>query len=139
MHMENKKISHAGYHHTAIQVSDFDRSFRFYTEGLGCVPKAIWGEPGKQNALLYFCEGGMIELLSGGTGETPVSQGWVHLAIATDRPDEAYQAALDAGAKPRTPVFDTVIEAETPMPVRIGFVFGPDGEVLEFFQDKSEA
>ena len=46
------------------------------------------------------------------------------------------QKALKAGATVRTEPFDLVLGSEPPCPIRIAFVFGINGEVLEFFHER---
>ena len=134
--MENKVIQNAGFHHVALYASDFDRSLRFYTEGLGCNYVRGWGEGVNRAAMLDFGGGALIELFGKGSTEEQSNARFIHLAIATTDPDGAYQAAFAAGATSVDPPKDVVIQSETPMPVRIAFVKGPDGEILEFFWAK---
>ena len=134
--MENKVIQNAGFHHIALYASDFDRSLRFYTEGLGCNYVRGWGEGVNRAAMLDFGGGALIELFGKGTTEEQSNARFIHLAIATTDPDGAYRAALAAGATSVDPPKDVVIQSETPMPVRIAFVKGPDEEILEIFWAK---
>ncbi|MGI5893629.1 MAG: VOC family protein [Candidatus Merdivicinus sp.] len=134
--MENQKIKHAGFHHLALISSNFEKSLQFYIEGLGCTYVRGWGEGTKRIAMVDFGSGHMLEIFARGTGEEQQEPRFLHLAIATPDPDGAYETALKAGAEPVDPPKDVVIQSETPFPVRIAFVKGPDGEILEFFCDK---
>ena len=58
------------------------------------------------------------------------------LRVAQADIDAAYEAALAAGATSHIPPKDFVIQAETPLPVRLAFVRGLNGELLEFFHEK---
>lgn len=40
--MANEKIAGCGFHHVALQTSDFEKSLAFYTEGLGFQLRAKW-------------------------------------------------------------------------------------------------
>lgn len=137
--MENKVIQKAGFHHLALYAADFERTMKFYLEGLGCQYVRGWGEGQDKVAMIDFGGGNLLEVFAKGSAEEQQNARFMHLAIATTDPDSAYEAALGAGAEPLTPPKDTVIEAEEPMPVRLAFVKGPSGEILEFFYDKSQS
>ena len=131
--MENKVIKNGGFHHIALYASDFEKSMKFYVEGLGCRCVRTWGQGVGRAAMLDFGGGALIELFAKGTAEPQQNARFMHLAIATSDPDGAYEAALAAGAASMDPPKDFVIPSEEPFPVRIAFVTGPDGEILEFF------
>lgn len=137
----NSIVKGMGFHHIALKCKDLDRSMEFY-KSLGCTVKAAWGGGENRVAMVDIGDGGCIELFSGGVDEkteTPALRGeWFHLALASDDPDAAYATAIAAGATKRSAPFDTVIASEPPMPVRIAFVYGPDGEVIEFFHLRQE-
>ena len=133
--MANLKIPGAGSHHLAVSAADFDRSLQFYTEGLGMEPIAFWGEGDSRAALLDIGDGSHIELFAGGTADAQVNEKFMHFAIRTTDPDTAFANAIAAGAREKMPPTTLDIPADPPMPVRIAFVYGPDGEVLEFFRE----
>ena len=70
--MENTVIKNAGFHHIALYASDFDRSMKFYVEGLGCHYVRGWGEGENHIAMLDFGNGALIELFAKGTKEEQV-------------------------------------------------------------------
>jgi len=133
--MSNSKIENVGIHHIAVLSSDFDRSMEFYTEGLGFTQTAAWGEGDGRAAMLDIGNGVCVELFANGTKEAPANEKIVHLAFSTTDPDSAYKNALAAGAVSHMEPFDVTIPSEQPIPVRIAFVRGPDGELLEFFKE----
>ena len=96
--MENKVIQNAGFHHIALYASDFERSFKFYTEGLGFNYVRGWGEGLGRIVMLDFGGGALLELFAKGAPEEQQNAKFIHLAIATTDPDGAYAAALAAGA-----------------------------------------
>ena len=65
----NLKIRGGGLHHVAIEASDFDRSLRFYTEGLGFRNVLTFPEEGQTVAMLDTGDATYVELFSGGSGE----------------------------------------------------------------------
>ena len=134
--MSNEKIENIGIHHIAIAASDFDKSMKFYTEGLGFRQTAAWGEGNKRSALLDIGNGVCIELFANGTKDAQANEKIVHLAFSTTDPDSAYKNALAAGAAPHIEPKDVTISSEPPLPVRLAFVKGPDGELLEFFKER---
>ena len=125
-----------GTHHISLKTADFDASFRFYTEGLGLVTAFTRGEGDGRMAFLKLPDGSSLELFANGDGIEPAG-GWTHLAFEVDSADEAYAAAIQAGAVSRTEPKDIVIDGSpAAMPVKIAFVIGPDKEVIEFFELK---
>ena len=130
----NNKVPGAGSHHIALSSARFDESIRFYTEGLGMKPVAFWGEGEGRSALLDIGDGSHVEIFANGTSEASKTERFVHFAIRTSDPDAAFSNALAAGAREKMPPATLSIPAVPPMPVRIAFVFGPDDEVIEFFQ-----
>ena len=131
--MPNKKIPGAGSHHIAISSADFDKSVKFYIEGLGMTPVAFWGENENRAAMLDIGNGSHFEIFANGSSNEQQDAKFAHFAFATTNPDLAYENALAAGAVSHIEPKD-VIGVIPNMPIRIAFVKGPDGEVLEFFK-----
>jgi len=132
--MSNSKIPNIGIHHLALASADFDKSMKFYTEGLGFKTVASWGEGNGRAALLDIGNGSHFEIFANGTANSQQNERMVHFAFSTDDPDTAYNNAMAAGAVSHIEPKDVSIPATPPLPVRIAFVKGPDGEVLEFFK-----
>jgi glyoxylase I family protein len=133
---KNNAIGGGGFHHIAMTVSDFDKSVRFYTEALGFVKDIEWGENDKRAIMLDTGDGNYIELFAGGApGERP--KGVIeHFALRTANCAAAMKRATDAGAEITMNVTDINIPSNPETPVTIGFVKGPDGEIIEFFQER---
>jgi glyoxylase I family protein len=129
----NPRLRGGGLHHIAIEASDFDRSLRFYTQGLGFRDVLTFPEEGQTVAMLDAGDGTYVELFSGGSGEKP-NGSILHLALRTDDCDAATERARAAGGTITQEPTDTVLEGDPPVPVRYSFFEGPDGEQIELFQ-----
>ena len=134
--MANSKIPNIGIHHLALASANFDKSMKFYTEGLGFKTVASWGDGDGKAALLDIGNGSHFEIFANGSSEPQQNERMVHFAFSTDDPDTSYKNAIAAGAVSHMEPKDVDIPASPPLPVRIAFVKGPDGELLEFFKVK---
>lgn len=132
--MANKKIPNIGIHHLALAAADYDKSMKFYIEGLGFEKVAEWGEGAERACLLDIGNGSHFEIFGNGTANEEKDAKFVHFAFSTTNPDIAYENALAAGAASHMEPKTLDIPATPPLPVRIAFVKGPDGELLEFFK-----
>lgn len=122
------------YHHVAVKSVDYEKSFHFYTVGLGLKPVFERGEGDKRMAFLELPDGSSIELFAGGTGVEPAG-GWTHLSFLVDSADAAFEAALLGGGKPRHQPADGLLTGKpADMAIRTSFVDGPDNEIIEFLQ-----
>ena len=122
------------FHHVAVKSVDYDKSFHFYTVGLGLKCVFEKGEGDRRMAFLELPDGSSIELFAGGTGAEPVG-GWGHLAFLVDSADAAYDAAIQGGGTHRSGPNDGVLSGKpADMSIRTSFVYGPDKEIIEFFQ-----
>lgn len=125
-----------GFHHAALNAKDFAKTVDFYVNGLGFKMVRDWSTPEKSACMIDIGDGGLLEIFSGGDDEIYALEKWPHIAFSCDDPDAAYAAAIAAGAAPHIEPKDVTIQAEVPFPVRIAFVRGLNGELLEFFQEK---
>jgi glyoxylase I family protein len=129
----NLTLRGGGLHHVAVEASNFDRSLRFYTEGLGFREVLTFPEEGQTVAMLDAGDATYVELFSGGSGEKP-SGSILHLALRTGDCDEATERARDAGGTITQEPKDVVLEGDPPVPVRFSFCEGLDGEQIELFE-----
>jgi len=135
----NKIIPNMGIAHLALKASDFEKSLEFY-KALGMEPYIGWGEGEKRIQMLKFGKNGILELFAGGKkiendpGE--YAGKYIHFAYEVEDVKAAFDAAIAAGAKPK--VLPKVVPLEShpeKVSINIAFVYGPDGEELEFFKE----
>lgn len=125
----------SGFHHVALKAHDFDASVKFYTEGIGLTPAITWGEGDSRAVMLDAGNGNLLELFAGGSTDPKPEGVILHFALRTADCDAAFQRALAAGAQEHMKPQDVTIEGKPKaVPIRIAFVKGPDGELIEFFQ-----
>lgn len=133
----NKQIGGGGFHHVAIRAHDFEASVRFYTQALGFVEKIRWGEGDKRGIMLDVGDGNYLEVFAGGTKDPKPEGAILHFALRTVDTAAALDRARAAGAEVTLEPKDITIESSpTPTPIRIAFCKGPDGEIVEFFQNE---
>jgi glyoxylase I family protein len=120
-----------------LRAGDFEASVRFYTEALGMKEKIRWGEGDGRGILLDTGDGNYIEIFAGGTKGPKPEGAILHFAIRTDNTDAALERARQAGMEVTMEPKDVEIPS-TPhkTPIRIAFCKGPDGEMIEFFQNE---
>jgi len=132
--MPNEKIKNIGVHHLAISANDLEKSVEFYVNGLGFTQTMAWGEGNNRAVMLDIGNGSHFEIFANGNAEPASNEKIVHFAFTTSDPDGAYENAIAAGAVSHAAPFEVKIPSDPPLPVRIAFVKGPDGELLEFFK-----
>ena len=143
-------------HHVSLFVSDLESSTRFYTDGLGLslrehfediVGRRADGEfPfGVVSVFLEAGDGRYIELHPVGEGAmSPPNFPLNHVALGVADVDTAYARALAAGATAfdipvpdehwdGTPL-DVLMTGDRPEPMRMAFLQGPSGELIELYQ-----
>ena len=132
----NTTIGGGGFHHVAIRAYDWDKSVKFYMEALGFEEKIRWGEGPERGIMLDTGDGNYLEIFANGSGEPKPEGCIIHFALRTDDCDAAVERARAAGAAITTEPKDVVIQSKPkPTPVRLAFCKGPDGEIIEFFQN----
>lgn len=135
---KNKALGGGGFHHVAIRSRNFDKTVRFYTEVLGFTPRINWQAAPKRAVMLDAGDGNYLEVFedpaaAAGGGGGPI----LHFALRCDDTDAALERARDAGCEVTMEPTPIDIDAqEGRVPVRIAFCKGPDGELIEFFQNE---
>jgi glyoxylase I family protein len=132
----NEKIGGGGFHHISMHVQDLDATIKFYSEGLGFQTKLTWGPENRCTVLLDTGDGNYLEVSQGEPDGFHPSGVVRHLAFRTDDCDKAIEAARAAGAQVTVEPRDVELSSVPPTPIRIAFCKGPDGEVIEFFQNE---
>ena len=133
----NQKIPGCGFHHIAVRTNDWNKSMSFYCDGLGFTEKISWGAAPKRAVMLDTGDGNYLELFE--RLEAPTLTGepnLLHLCLRTDDCEAAFQTALAAGATVRTEPVVPGAFTDMGLKTKIAFVFGPDGEIIEFFESR---
>lgn len=132
-----------GFHHVAIRARDFDRSVRFYTQVLGLTQKIAWNEAPKRAIMLDAGDGSYVEIFERPDQPAPPQDepAILHFALRTSDTDglleRARQAGCEVTVEPKTAqIANTVPTTPTPVPARLAFFKGPDGELVELFQNE---
>jgi len=131
----NAAIGGGGFHHVALYVRDYDASIKFYTEALGFSERLSWGEGEKRAALLDTGDGNYFEIISRPSADPMPARQVLHIALRTNDTDAAIERARAAGAVVTLEPKDIVFKSTPPLPARIAFCEGPNGEAIEFFQN----
>lgn len=129
-----------GIHHVALRVRDFERSLTFYRDTLGLRLRTIWGEAPARAAMLDTGGGGILELFEQPDRELSRSEGaLLHFALHVASLDKAIAAAraagLDVVEEPRSMNL-AAPAGRAPHPMRVAYFRGPDGELVELFEER---
>lgn len=123
--------------HVALYTKDLEKSLAFY-EKLGgrCYTRASSEKPSGTNLLAMVRLAGFdLELIQPGDGTEirSVEGTWPHIALETERIEEAVKELREAGVD----TFCTEVPNELPHlfgGIRNIFFFGPDGEKIELIE-----
>ena len=135
------------FHHVAIRAVDFDATVKFYTEGLGFRVHFPFSVPGRidRAAFLDAGDGRFVEVFGQDSnvqsegrrrakGEERTEGALLHFCLRAADTDASYARAIAAGAVSRVEPVTRRISEDPLVEVRIAFVAGPNGEVIEFLQ-----
>jgi glyoxylase I family protein len=138
-----------GFHHVAIRTVDFDETIRFYTEGLGFRVHFPFAIPGRidRAAFLDAGDGRFVEVFGPDSivqaegrrrfpNEDRTEGAVLHFCLRVADTDASYARALAAGAMSRVEPGTRRLGDDPLVEVRIAFVTGPNGEVIEFMQSE---
>ncbi len=120
------------FHHIALKCSDLEKSLSMY-KALGMEEVLAWGEGDKRIVMLDIGDGRRMELFANGSDEFSPNGKWIHLALGAEDVDAAYASALAAGFVSKNE--PKVLPILPDKSIHIAFVYGPDGEIVEFFRE----
>jgi len=132
----NNKIKGCGFHHLSMSVRDLKKSIEFYVDGLGFVEKVSWGKAPKRTVLLDTGDGNYFEISQGDSAQDFEEGVFKHIALRVDDCKSAIELARKAGAEVTMETRDIDLSSEPSIPIRIAFFKGPDGEIVELFQNE---
>jgi glyoxylase I family protein len=134
----NAILGHGGFHHVCMKTKDWDATMRFYKDLLGCTEKIAWREAPTRAVMLDAGDGNYIEVFED-LAYTGAPLGAInHYALRTTRLDFVAERVRAAGFKITMEPRDVTIPTTNgvgPVPVRIFFCDGPNGESIEFLQN----
>ena len=125
----------SGFHHVAMNVKDFDKSVQFYTKILGMAKGKSWETAPKRAIMLDAGNGNFVELFES-ADSTAESGTILHFALRTGDCDGLLARVREYGAEITMEAADVDIQSDPVYPVRIAFFKGPDGEIIELFQER---
>ena len=130
------------FHHLAIQSRNLEESLHFYKEVLGMKEVGSIRLPNKTGHFIDMGDGRLIELFSPpleGESDLPdYDNGKLvlyHFSLAVDDVAGAIEHCRQAGCSIKKEAFD--LKLEDGFEATIGFVWGPNGESIEFINQKS--
>jgi glyoxylase I family protein len=133
----NQTLGGGGFHHVSIRVRDLEASIRFYTDALGFVQRVSWGQGAKRTVLLDTGDGNYFEITGGRTDEPQPDGHFAHIALRSADCDAVIAKVRAAGAEVTVEPRDVSLPSDPPTPVRIAFFKGPDGELIELFDNEA--
>lgn len=127
-----------GIHHVAIKVTPqvFPKVIKFYEDLLGLLPIRRWGTGENLAVMLSTGDNSVLEIMSGPLAGTAPSDGALrHIALACDDCEGYGRLMEENGYEIIVPAKSVTIPCATPYPVKICFVKGEAGEIIEFFEE----
>jgi len=128
----------SGFHHVCVKTRDWDRTMSFYKDTLGFVEKITWRAAPQRAVMLNAGDGNYLEVFEDLAYAAAPNGAVIHFALRTARLDEVAALVRTTGAKITMEPKDVTIpttNAHAPVPIRIFFCEGPNGEIIEFFQN----
>jgi glyoxylase I family protein len=135
----NPILGGGGLHHICIKTREWDATLRFYCETLGFTEKIAWRTAPQRAVMLDTGDGNYFEVFEDLAYAAAPNGVYLHFALRTTRLDEVAARVRAAGAKITMEPKDVTIPTTNgagPVPVRIFFCEGPNGESIEFMQNE---
>ena len=125
-----------GFHHVALKVEDFDKTYDFYVKGLDFEENMKWEmDDGNRAVMLDTGNDNYLEIFEGRDFE--VSNGaYLHLAFSSQDCEASLEKARNAGAEVTMEPDEIEIPSNPAKSVKVAFCKGPDGAIIEFFEEK---
>lgn len=131
----NNVIPDLRIHHVALVAEDFEATIAFY-EKLGFKKYTGWGEGNKRICLMDMGNGSHLEIFASNPESARAGGRFVHLAFSVPDVNTAFDLAISAGATVKmAPKVVPVASEPKRITINCAFVFGLNGEVLEFFKE----
>ena len=123
-----------GVHHIALKptAEQYSSVVELYTKVLGMEVTKSWGDPNMPCLMVSCGDNSCLEIIP----EKEMSQkggALNHLALATDKVDEAIARVREAGYEIAIEPNDVELAGS---PIRIAFFWGPMNEYIELFWEK---
>ncbi len=134
----NPVLGGGGFHHVCVKTRDWDATMRFYQDTLGCTPKLAWRAAPQRAVMLDTGDGTYLEVFEDLAYAGPTNGAILHFAFRTTRLDAVADRVRAAGIKLTVEPRDVTLATTNgvgPVPVRIFFCEGPNGESIEFLQN----
>ena len=134
----NPVLGGGGFHHVCVKTRDWDATMRFYRDTLGCTEKIAWRTAPQRAVMLDTGDGNYLEVFEDLAYSGPTNGAIYHFAFRTTRLDDVAARVRAAGLKLTVEPRDVTIPTTNgpgPVPVRIFFCEGPNGESIEFMQN----
>jgi glyoxylase I family protein len=135
----NPMLGGGGLHHVCVKTRDWDATMRFYREGLGCTIRLAWREAPQRAVMLDTGDGNYIEVFEDLAWTPPATGPIHHFALRTTRLDAVVEHLRGMGVPILTEPKDVVLSPTNlpgPVPLRIAFCTGPNGECIELLQNE---
>src|SRR5688572_14948914 len=98
---ENQVVGGCGFHHVAIRTANWERSMRFWQEGMGFAVGVEWGEAPRRAVMLDTGDGNYLEVFErdADPNGVPSEAAILHFCFRTDDVVAATERARAAGAE----------------------------------------
>lgn len=136
--MSNPVLGGGGFHHVCLKTRDWDRTLAFYCGVLGCKERITWRQAPQRAGMFDTGDGNYIEIFEDLAYPAAPNGAIFHFAFRTTRIDEVTNLVRAAGYKITIEPKDVTLATTNgagPVPIRVSFCEGPNGESIEFFQN----